>query len=669
MSDSESDKLNPPDPPKVPEHELLRCVGAGSHGEVWLARSVTGQYRAVKIVRRDRFADAEPYEREFDGVKRFEPVSRRHAGLIDVLQVGFSEDREFFYCVMELADSRVPPAEGDFDAETYAPLTLQEEMDARGKLPLGECAQLGRELAAALAFLHSEGLVHRDVKPSNVVYVDGRPRLADIGLVSTSDDSALVGTWGYTPREGAGSAAADVYSLGKVLYELATGRDRTEFPELDAPSSEFRGFNRILLQACSDEAEARYRSAAELVTDLDGVLAGELPPLDRSWPRWARAVLVLAIIGLVVVLVRVGDSVDLQEGLLGHWPEVQRVTDMPDGGRSFAVDKLNPHNTTVAFWFRTPDVMSLRSLVATHNKDEERWGWLIRRGQLQFRWRSTHGGHLENASEVSPETWQHLAIVFGSGTGTHLSAYLDGKRIWSLDQPEPMLGLGTELAFGGPDGFQGEFKNVRVYDHALESDALAKLFEQERSDKPVVIPIPIPISNWDWEYAYTNVFNEAATIHLQEQHNVRQYREWQQPPVTYWGPNEIGKPAWMIYRFEFERPTAAIFLRANVKAFNLTQQKNINGAGRGAGALSVSRDGNEWVILRDGLRPEPQWGVGFVFADRLPEAVLGAKEIFVKIELQTEGPNEGSYATAQHSQDRGKRGAVFELKARMTKAQ
>ena len=61
MSDSESDKLNPPDPPKVPEHELLRCVGAGSHGEVWLARSVTGQYRAMRTycAKHNKLDDAE----------------------------------------------------------------------------------------------------------------------------------------------------------------------------------------------------------------------------------------------------------------------------------------------------------------------------------------------------------------------------------------------------------------------------------------------------------------------------------------------------------------------------------------------------------------------------------------------------------------------------------
>jgi hypothetical protein len=63
-------------PPIVTDHELLYQIGRGSYGGVWLARSVIGTYRAVKIVFRDQFEDAGPYEREFRGIQKFEPVSR-----------------------------------------------------------------------------------------------------------------------------------------------------------------------------------------------------------------------------------------------------------------------------------------------------------------------------------------------------------------------------------------------------------------------------------------------------------------------------------------------------------------------------------------------------------------------------------------------------------------
>src|SRR5262245_45941305 len=90
--------------PRVPDHELLRRIGRGSYGEVWLARNMVGSYHAVKVVRRESFEDSRPYEREFEGLQQFEPLSRTHEGLVDVLQVGRNEEREFFYYVMELAD-------------------------------------------------------------------------------------------------------------------------------------------------------------------------------------------------------------------------------------------------------------------------------------------------------------------------------------------------------------------------------------------------------------------------------------------------------------------------------------------------------------------------------------------------------------------------------------
>src|SRR6266496_1675321 len=81
-----------------------------------------------------------------------------------------------------------------------------------------------------LAHLHAVGFVHRDIKPSNIIFVNGAPKLADIGLVTSIDEAhSLVGTVGYIPPEGPGSPQADIYSLGKVLYEAAFGKDRQEF--------------------------------------------------------------------------------------------------------------------------------------------------------------------------------------------------------------------------------------------------------------------------------------------------------------------------------------------------------------------------------------------------------------------------------------------------------
>jgi eukaryotic-like serine/threonine-protein kinase len=83
--------------------------------------------------------------------------------------------------------------------------------------------------------LHAQGLVHWDAKPSNILFINGQPKLADAGLVASVDDArSLVGTPGFIPPEGPGTPEADIYSLGKVLYEAAFGKDRHEFPQLPA---------------------------------------------------------------------------------------------------------------------------------------------------------------------------------------------------------------------------------------------------------------------------------------------------------------------------------------------------------------------------------------------------------------------------------------------------
>lgn len=93
----------------IPDHELLRCIGRGSYGEVWLARHARlGALRAVKIVRRDCFGEARPFQREFAGLQKYESVSWGHPNLMAILHVGGADDH--FYCVMELADRAAMPS-------------------------------------------------------------------------------------------------------------------------------------------------------------------------------------------------------------------------------------------------------------------------------------------------------------------------------------------------------------------------------------------------------------------------------------------------------------------------------------------------------------------------------------------------------------------------------
>src|SRR5262249_31592659 len=159
-------------------------------------------------------------------------------------------------------------------SDSYRPHTLRAGSE-HGRLPFEQCLQLGLDLAAALAHLHKHGLVHRDIKPSNIIFVNGIPKLADIGLVTDTDEAkSYVGTEGFIPPEGPGTPQADIYSLGKVLYEISTGKDRRSFPEPATRLGEFADhdrlleFNEIVLKACQSAPEKRYAAAEQMRSDL-----------------------------------------------------------------------------------------------------------------------------------------------------------------------------------------------------------------------------------------------------------------------------------------------------------------------------------------------------------------------------------------------------------------
>src|SRR5215813_13393377 len=94
-------------PSRLADHEMLRCIGQGSYGQVWLACNLMGVYRAVKIIYRKTFTNQKPFERELGGIRKFEPISQLHEGFIDVLHVGNNETEQYFFYIMELADDEI----------------------------------------------------------------------------------------------------------------------------------------------------------------------------------------------------------------------------------------------------------------------------------------------------------------------------------------------------------------------------------------------------------------------------------------------------------------------------------------------------------------------------------------------------------------------------------
>lgn len=288
--------------PNIPDHDVLRKIGGGAYGEVWMARGVTGAMRAVKVVWREDFDDERTFEREFEGILKYEPISRDHPALVNILHVGRSPDGvSFYYYVMELGDDVVTGQE--INPIEYEARTLRPDGKSGVRLETGLCIDVGVRLADALDHLHSIGLAHRDVKPSNVIFVNGKAKLADIGLVAARDQRTFVGTEGFVPPEGPGSAQADVYSLGKVLYEIATGKDRLDFPELpdELPTGLERkrwlDLNRIICEVCEPRISKRkISSAAELAAALRNLQRGKRRRRN-GLSIWATTLMLLGFTG------------------------------------------------------------------------------------------------------------------------------------------------------------------------------------------------------------------------------------------------------------------------------------------------------------------------------------------------------------------------------------
>ncbi len=502
-----------PEPPDIPEHELLRCIGWGSYGEVWLARHrATGAWHAVKLVYRESFDEDRPYEREFEGIRGCEPISHGHEGLIDILQVGRDDGAVFFYYVMELADDRERGRE--MVPEEYQARTLRSELMSRGQLSMADCLAHGRTLAHALAHLHGQGLVHRDIKPSNIVFVNGEPKLADVGLVTSMDATySWVGTPGYIPQEGPGSMAADIFSLGKVVYEIATGKDRHDFPELPPDMTGMRYLNEVLLRACARRAEDRHATAAELATDFDRLIEGQ-PPLSAIRARrgrFAKLVAGLAVLGLAFLW---ADSRQphLDRGLLLDLKlpgELQLSGPLPaenhrgDQGAALFFDgsddvaemplpEVQGPDVTLAVWaksLRGDSSGCIAGVFRGHEADGiPRGVWLEARAHGKFALRQRNFGETVLSSEAGSNlplkgdgTWHHLV---GVSEGGRLRLFVDGRlqsvtaTVAPLEAGKGKLRLGTN---GKADFFRGVIGRVRVYNRALTVDEAQRLFAKEQT--------------------------------------------------------------------------------------------------------------------------------------------------------------------------------------------
>jgi eukaryotic-like serine/threonine-protein kinase len=282
--------LEADDPRRIGPYRILRRLGVGGMGRVYLARSAGGRTVAVKVVH-PHFSADEQFRERF----RREVASARRAGTAP-RRPG---DAEGWTAPVLDAD---PDARTPWVATGYvAGPSLQQAVAEHGPLPEKSVRVLGAGLAQALRHVHGLGLVHRDVKPSNVMLTPGGPRLIDFGIARATDGTTSLtstgvsmGSPGYmSPEQVLGSGASfpsDVFSLGAVLAYAARGEAPFpgessagllykvvhEEPELDGLSGELR---ELVVNCLAKDAAERPEPAqiAERLTGADIETEGWLP--------------------------------------------------------------------------------------------------------------------------------------------------------------------------------------------------------------------------------------------------------------------------------------------------------------------------------------------------------------------------------------------------------
>jgi serine/threonine protein kinase len=203
--------LRPGDPRMLGPYRLRSRLGRGGMGQVYLGLSRSGRLVAVKVVRPE-LADDSQFRRRFE---REVAAARAVAG--------------FYTAPVVDAD---PDADPPWLVTAYIPgPTLYEAVQQQGPLPAGAIGVLGAGLAEGLAAIHDSGLVHRDLKPGNVILAEDGPRLIDFGIARALDETHTVDILGtppfMSPEQATGAQVdtpSDVFSLGAVLVFAATGR-------------------------------------------------------------------------------------------------------------------------------------------------------------------------------------------------------------------------------------------------------------------------------------------------------------------------------------------------------------------------------------------------------------------------------------------------------------
>lgn len=277
-------------------YQIIRLIGEGGMANVYLAHdTILDRDVAVKILRGDLAGD-EKFVKKFQR-EAISASSLNHPNIVELYDVG--EDNGEYFIVMEYVEGK----------------TLKSLVKKRGALTLAEVVDIMLQLTSAIAHAHDSYIIHRDIKPQNVLILDnGMVKITDFGIATAlnnhelTETNSIMGSVHYLPPEQANGNGAtvksDIYSLGILMFELLTGRVpfkgdnavEIAIKQMKTPIPSVRKYNEeipqsvenVILRACAKNPKNRYDSAREMHDDLKTVLSSERADEDKwvySYPE------------------------------------------------------------------------------------------------------------------------------------------------------------------------------------------------------------------------------------------------------------------------------------------------------------------------------------------------------------------------------------------------